>query len=64
MSESNNKPSIFRTSLRDWQANFQQRKALLAELKGAEEAPAEAQPPLREKKFIPRKRIKRGASIQ
>ena len=65
MSESNMKPAILRTSLRDWQARFQARRAVIAELKGADEAPPiEAPAPVREKKFIPRKRIKRGAAVR
>ncbi len=67
MSESNKKPVIFRTSLREWQAQFQARRALIAELKGADEAPAveaEAQAPARAKKFLPRKRLSRGAAVR
>jgi hypothetical protein len=63
MSELNNKPKILRTSLRDWQAAFQARRALIAELKGTDEAPAkQEEAPVREKKFLPRKRLKKNAS--
>lgn len=63
MSEQNNKPRILRTSLRDWQAAFQARRAIIAELKGTEEAPAQQEEaPVREKKFLPRKRLKKNAS--
>jgi hypothetical protein len=63
MSELNNRPKILRSSLRDWQAAFQARRALIAELKGTDEAPAkEEEAPVREKKFLPRKRLKKNAS--
>jgi hypothetical protein len=66
MSESNAKPVSFRLSLREWQERFQARRALIAELKGTDTAPAEDAPPapLREKKLLPRKRLSRGAAAR
>lgn len=56
MSQSNNRPeSIFRTTLKDWQAAFRARKAQLAALLGDDE-PAPAAAPVREKKMSHRRR--------
>jgi hypothetical protein len=67
MSQSNSKPTLFRTTLRDWQEKFQARRALLNDFKGADEAPvqateeaAPAAAPVREKKLLPRKRRARS----